>query len=119
MSHWSYLGVLGLIAAGTMWLEVFLRTRVLRRALRLALSVLPVLTLFIAWDWYAITNGHWTFDADRVGGVEFPGGLPLEEVLFFFVIPLAAILTFESVRSVKGWSVGDERDLPERVESIP
>jgi hypothetical protein len=38
----------------------------------------------------------------------FPGGLPLDEVLFFVVVPVAAVLTLEAVRSVKRWEVGDE-----------
>ncbi len=37
-----------------------------------------------------------------------PGGLPVEEVLFFLVVPVAAVLTLEAVRTVRGWPVGDE-----------
>ena len=32
----------------------------------------------------------------------------LNWMLFFLVIPLAAILTLEAVRSVRGWMAGDE-----------
>ena len=54
-------------------------------------------------------SGHWYFDSDRVLGLYLPGDLPLDEVLFFLVIPLAAVLTIEAVRSMKPqWSVGDE-----------
>ena len=35
-------------------------------------------------------------------------GVPIEELLFFVVVPLASILTLEAVRSVRGWGVGDE-----------
>ena len=117
--HLSYLAVLAFIVVGTLWLEFALRTRVLRRPIRLVLSVLPVFALFVGWDLYAIAEGHWTFDVDRLSGVEFPGGLPIEEVLFFIVIPLAAILTFEAVRAVQGWPVGDEDDRAEQDESRP
>ena len=108
MAHLSYLGVLLLIVVGTGWLEVVLRTRVYRRWKRLLLSVGPLVALFVTWDLYAIARGHWTFDADRTTGVLFPGDLPLDEVAFFVVVPIAAILTLEAVRSVKGWTVGDE-----------
>jgi hypothetical protein len=37
-----------------------------------------------------------------------PGGLPLDEVLFFLIIPTAAVLTLEAVRSARRWQVGDE-----------
>ncbi|HAM24846.1 MAG TPA: lycopene cyclase domain-containing protein [Actinobacteria bacterium] len=93
---------------GSIWLEVLLRTRVLRRGWRLVISILPVLVVFVAWDLYAIARGHWTFDPQRTTGVLFPGGLPLEEVVFFVVVPLASVLTLEAVRSVKGWDVGDD-----------
>lgn len=112
MSRFAYVGVLAFILAGTLWLEVVLRTRVLRRWRRLMLSLIPVALLFVAWDLYAITAGHWTFDPERITGVIFPGGLPLDEVLFFLIVPLAGILTLEAVRSVKGWTVGDEGDSP-------
>jgi len=34
--------------------------------------------------------------------------LPIEELVFFLVIPLASILTLEAVRAVKGWDVGEQ-----------
>ena len=42
-------------------------------------------------------------------GVVGPFDIPLEEFLFFIVVPLAAIMTIEAVRTVKKhWPVGDE-----------
>jgi hypothetical protein len=43
-----------------------------------------------------------------VSGIRI-GNLPLEELLFFVVIPTCAILTFEAVRAVRGWSAEDEK----------
>ena len=108
MSHFAYLGVLVFVLVGTAWLEVLLRTRVYRRWRRLLLTLLPVVAVFVAWDIYAIASGHWTFDPERTTGVILPGDLPLDELLFFIVIPIAALLTLEAVRSVKRWEVGDE-----------
>jgi hypothetical protein len=34
--------------------------------------------------------------------VILPGGLPLEEVLFFLVIPVCAVLAFEAVKRWRG-----------------
>jgi lycopene cyclase domain-containing protein len=107
MRHLSYLGVLLFIMVGTGWLEVVLRTHVYRRWKRLLLSLAPVVAVFVAWDLYAIARGHWTFDPARTTGVLLPGDLPLDELAFFVVVPVAAILTLEAVRSVKGWPVGD------------
>jgi len=108
VGHFAYLGVLVFTLIGTAWLEVFLRARVYTKLLRLTLTVLPVVVVFVIWDLYAISAGHWTFDPQRTTGVVFAGGLPLDEVLFFVVIPIAAILTLEAVRSMKRWQVGDE-----------
>ena len=108
MSHLAYVAVLGFILIGTGWLELVLRTRVYSKWRRLLLSIVPVVVIFSVWDLYAIAQNHWTFDWSHVTGVVFAGGLPLDEVLFFVVVPIAAILTLEAVRSVKRWPIGDE-----------
>ena len=108
MGHLAYLGVLLFVLLGTAWLEVLLRTRVYRRWRRLVLALAPVVIVFSLWDLYAIARGHWTFDPSLTTGVLLPGALPLDEVLFFVVVPIAAVLTLEAVRSVKRWQVGDE-----------
>lgn len=110
MSRLAYVGVLALVVGGSAWLEFALRTRVLRRALRLVLALIPGLVIFVAWDAYAIAQGHWTFDLDRVLGWQVVAGVPIDEVLFFVCVPFAAILTLEAVRAVRGWTVGDEDD---------
>ena len=108
MSRFAYVGVLVFVLLGSGWLEIALRTRVYSRWRRLLLALAPVVVVFCLWDLYAIASGHWTFDPDRTTGVVFLGGLPLDEVLFFVVVPIASILTLEAVRSVKRWEVGDE-----------
>ena len=109
MSRFAYVGVLVFVLLGSGWLEVALRTRVYSRWRRLLLALAPVVVVFCLWDLYAIASGHWTFDPERTTGVLFPGGLPLDEVLFFVVVPIASILTLEAVRSVTRWEVGDEQ----------
>ncbi len=106
--HAAYLIVLAACLLGTLPLEVVLRTRVYRRPLRLLLTLLPVLGVFVTWDVYAIARHHWGYDQRQILDVLLPGRLPLEELLFFLVIPVCAILTLEAVRAVKGWPVGDE-----------
>jgi lycopene cyclase domain-containing protein len=104
----TYLLILCAALVGAGWLEVVFRTRVLRRWQRLILTVVPVIVVFGLWDVYAIIAGHWWFDAGSVTGVSI-GRLPLDELLFFVVIPYCAILTLEAVRVARGWTVGDER----------
>jgi lycopene cyclase domain-containing protein len=104
----SYLLVLLACLVGTAPLEVVLRTRVYARWRRLLLTLLPVVAVFVVWDLLAIRAGHWDYDPRQVTGIAL-GDLPLEELLFFLVIPVCAVLTLEAVRAVKGWTVGDER----------
>lgn len=108
MRHLGYAAMLASCVVGTLPLELYLRVGVYRRLRRLALTLLPVVPLFIAWDLYAVAHRHWFFDRRQTLGVDVPGGLPLEEVAFFVVVPLAAVLTIEAVRAVRGWRVGDE-----------
>lgn len=109
----SYVAILAFVLVGSLWLEVALRTRVLARWRRLLLTMVIPIALFVCWDAYAIASGHWTFDVERILGIEVVAGVPIDEVLFFVCIPLASVLTLEAVRSVKNrpttsWRVGDE-----------
>jgi lycopene cyclase domain-containing protein len=107
----AYLLVLGFCLVGTAPLEVVLGTRVYARWRRLGLALAPVLAVFLSWDVLAIRAGHWDYDPAQVTGIGL-GPLPLEELLFFLVVPVCAVLTLEAVRAVKGgrpgWEVGDE-----------
>ena len=86
---------------GSFWLEIIFKVGVLRRWKRAFSSILPVSALFIIWDAYAINQGHWFFDRDQILGIFGPFGIPLEEYLFFIVVPMAALLTIEAVTTVK------------------
>lgn len=100
MTHLTYLAVLGGCLGCAIWLEPVLRVGVLRQTRRLALAVLPVALAFVLVDLAAIMAGWWSFDPAQLVGFELPGGLPIEELLFFLVVPVCAILGFEAVRTV-------------------
>ena len=103
MRHLAYLAVLAVCLLGTLPLEVRLGVRVYRRPRRLLLTLLPVVAVFYLWDVSAIAADHWTFDPAQTVGLVLPGGVPVEELLFFVVVPTCAVLAFEAVRRVKGW----------------
>ncbi len=100
--------MLAFCVLGTLPLELVLHLGVYRRLRRLALTLLPVLVVFVGWDLYAISRGQWRFDPAQTLGIVLPGALPIEELAFFVVVPLAAVLTLEAVRAVRGWPLGDE-----------
>jgi len=106
----GYVAMLAFTMLGSFWLEVALKVRVLRRVRRWALSILPVAILFVLWDAYAVAHHHWYFDTNQILRIYGPFKIPLEEFLFFLVVPLAALMTLEAVRNVKKhWIVGDEK----------
>lgn len=110
MGHFTYLAVLAACLLSALWLEPALRVGVLRQWRRLALTVVGVAAVFVAWDIAAIAAGHWSYDPRQLVGVTLPGRLPVEELLFFVVVPVCAVLGFEAVRRVTGWPAGDGDD---------
>lgn len=101
MEKFSYVAVLVGCLLGSLWLEVLLRTNVLKRWRRLVRVVAIVVPIFCLWDAYAIAQGHWYFNSERTTGLFIPFDIPVDEVLFFLVIPLCSILSFEAVRSAR------------------
>src|SRR5207245_5595980 len=92
LKHLTYLAVLAGCLAGALWLEPVLRVGVLRQWRRLLLTLVPVALVFAVWDVAAIAAGHWSYDRAQTTGIRLPGRLPLEELLFFLVVPLCAVL---------------------------
>ena len=110
MLKFSYFAILLFTVIGSFWLEVIFKVRVLRRIKRALLSIIPVAIIFLVWDYYAVRSEHWFFDESQVVGIYGPSGIPLEEFLFFLIVPLAGLMTIEAVRAVKKhWIFGDEQ----------
>ena len=109
LRHLAYAAMLLFVLLGTLPLELLLGTRVYARPRRLLLTLLPVVPVFVVWDLYAVAAGHWSFDRGQTLPARLPGGLPVEELLFFLVIPVCSVLALEAVRLVRGWPVGDEQ----------
>ena len=65
MSHFGYLVMLLFTIVGSFWLEIYLKVGVLKRFKIAFISIAPVAILFILWDFYAVTKGHWRFDSKQ------------------------------------------------------
>lgn len=99
MDRWQYLIVLGGCLLITLPLELLLGARVYRSPRRLLLALLPMLVLFIGWDLLGIVRGHWWYEPRYISGLHL-GPVPLEELLFFMVVPICGLLTYEAVGRV-------------------
>ena len=97
MGSFEYLALLALCLVVTAPLELVLGVRVYRQARRLALTLLCTGAVFVAWDLLGAGLGHWEYVPSRVLPVRI-AGLPLEEYLFFIVVPLCGVMAFEAVR---------------------
>jgi lycopene cyclase domain-containing protein len=97
MAHFQYLILMALCLIVTVPLEL-LGARVWRQPKRLLATVGIVAVLFSAFDALSIKQGLWTYSRQYTTGVKLAGTLPIEEIAFFIVIPICALLTFETVR---------------------
>ena len=99
LPHWSYVAMLAFCLVGTLPLIPAFRLRVLQQPRRLLLTILAAGVPFLLWDLHATKVGHWRFDEAQTLPWRV-AGLPLEEIAFFVVIPLVAVLTYEAVLAV-------------------
>lgn len=99
LDRWQYLLLMAGCLVLTLPLEWVLRARVYRRPLRALQAVLVTVVVFSIWDIIAIARGLWHYSPLYTTGVFLPFDYPIEELAFFVVIPLCALLTYEAVGS--------------------
>jgi lycopene cyclase domain-containing protein len=52
------------------------------------------LTVYLFWDYWAIEKKIWSFDPAQTVGLKVLGIIPIEEVLFFIIVPLMTVITY-------------------------
>lgn len=97
----TYLLVLAGCLLVTLPLELVLGIRVYRQWRRLLLTLLPVAVVFVLADALAVQAGWWRFNEHQLLGPQI-GGLPVEELMFFLVVPVCSVLALEAVTLVRG-----------------
>lgn len=105
MSHGHYLLAMAACLLITLPLELVLGARVWRRPRALLLALLPVVVVFVAWDLWGIARGTWDYSPEFITGVHL-GPMPLEELVFFVVVPICGLLTYEAVGRCLDWARG-------------
>ena len=99
MEHFQYLMVMTCCLVVTAPLEL-LGARAYRQPLRLARAMLPVAAVFLVWDALAIAGGVWTYNPRYLTGMRLPFRVPVEELVFFLVVPVCGILVYGSVQAL-------------------
>lgn len=59
--------------------------------------ILPA-AFYILWDMYFTLNHVWSFNAEYVTGIKI-GNLPIEEILFFFVVPYCCLFIYDCLKA--------------------
>ncbi len=54
--------------------------------------------LYIAWDMYFTSKGVWGFNSSYITGIHLIN-LPLEEVLFFLIVPYCCVFIYACIRA--------------------
>jgi lycopene beta-cyclase len=104
VDEFQYLALMGACLIVTLPLELILGARVWRRPRRLLRALVPTVVIFLAWDMLAIARHHWGFNERYLTGWSLPADVPVEELVFFIVIPICGLLTLEAVRRLLGRS---------------
>jgi lycopene cyclase domain-containing protein len=100
LDRFQYLLLMGACLLITLPLEFVIGARVWRRPRRLLAALALPIAIFVVWDVIAIARDHWTYNPEYVSGWDLPFDLPIEELVFFVVIPICSLLTFEAVRRI-------------------
>ncbi|HEX7323699.1 MAG TPA: lycopene cyclase domain-containing protein [Mycobacterium sp.] len=99
MDHGQYLLLMAGCVLITLPLEFIVGARVYRSPRRLLAALLPTFVVFVSWDLLGIERGHWFYNPAFISGIHL-GPIPLEELVFFIVIPLCGLLTYEAVGKI-------------------
>lgn len=93
-----YLWIDLLTLAGPLLLSFDKRVRFYRNWKALFLSIAFMMALFIPWDIIFTTTGIWGFNSLYLCGLEI-GHLPIEEWMFFIVVPYACVFIYECCKA--------------------
>ena len=104
--HYSY--VLIFIATCAVGVNFGFRLKFSKRLKLFLLTDSLILVLYLIWDFWAISKGSWFFDPDQILGIMLLGRLPIEEFLFFIIVPLMTVLTYLALIKLTGW--GKEKE---------
>ena len=99
MHQFQYLLLMAGCLLITLPLELVLEARVYARWRLMLLALLPSVLVFVVWDLVGIIRLHWTYNPEYISGVHL-WVMPLEELVFFIVIPICGLLTYEAVGTV-------------------
>lgn len=95
-ASYTYLLILAGSLAGPLLLSFDRKVAYYRKWKYLFPAMLLPALFFLVWDELKTRAGVWSFSAQHIIGTRI-GSLPLEEVLFFFVVPYCCVFIYECI----------------------
>ena len=96
-SHYTYFVILAASLAGPIVLSFDKKVAFYKKwKFVFPAMIIPAL-FYIVWDFYFTYKGVWHFNETYITGIKIYN-LPLEEVLFFFIVPYCCIFIYECIR---------------------
>ncbi len=109
--HYTYCIILAASLAGPLALSFDKKVAFYAKWKYLFPAMLLPAVFYIIWDSYFTEWGIWSFSPDHITGIKY-WGLPVEEILFFFVVPYCCVFIYECIRCYfprirnEKWSLG-------------
>jgi len=94
MAQFHYLMVLAFIGACAVLVNFGFKLRISSKWKLFLMTDAVILLIYLAWDFWAVAKESWYFDQKQIMGIYIFGELPIEEVLFFVIVPLMVVLTY-------------------------
>jgi len=107
----EYFIVLMCVGLPTILLSLHPQSNMRGRVTNALVSVAVAAVIFIAWDIWAYSRGHWGFNYDYIWDVNI-AGLPIEELLFFVFIPYSTLYVWLVIRDFSSFD-----DLIQRIKN--
>jgi len=109
-NHYTYFIILAVSLAGPLALSFDKKVAFYKKWKYLFPAMIPPAIFYIVWDAWFTSLGVWSFNPDYITGIKIIN-LPVEEVLFFFVVPYCCVFIYECMLcyfpSIKNTTLAD------------
>ena len=109
-THYTYFFILAASLAGPLALSFDKKVAFYKRWKYLFPAMIFPALFYIAWDIFFTSKGVWHFNEKYITGIKIVN-LPVEEVLFFLLVPYCCVFIYECVRcyfpNIKNKKVAD------------
>mgnify|MGYP006267775881 CR=1 FL=1 len=95
-----YLMVLAFVFVCAVFIVFVFRVLDKRKLKIFLITDVCILIIYLIWDYWAITRGSWYFDQKQILNLLIFRKIPVEEILFFIIVPFVTVLTYLSLQKL-------------------